>query len=159
MFVWETCGGRVFDADVRADKFMPMSGFSDAMSRGLGSPHESAWVSPPNLTLTEFLLARIAEDEAAAREVMADNFGDGPIGTGDDPWPSERAFAERYTVARVLAECEAKRRIVEEHSGITATDIDWSACSVCRDTSPCVTLRALALPYADHPDYREGWKP
>jgi hypothetical protein len=24
---------------------------------------------------------------------------------------------------------------------------------------PCQTLRLLALPYADHPDYRPEWKP
>jgi hypothetical protein len=60
--------------------------------------------------------------------------------TGDG---SVSAFNER----------EAKRRIVALHSG----DEDWR----CQDDwveHNCPTLRALAIAYADHPDYREEWR-
>jgi hypothetical protein len=30
---------------------------------------------------------------------------------------------------------------------------------VCQDSCGWDTLRLLALPYADHPDFREEWRP
>jgi hypothetical protein len=48
----------------------------------------------------------------------------------------------RWDPARVLAECAAKRRIVEMYAG--------------QHGQPYV-LHFLALPYADHPDYRQEW--
>lgn len=104
------------------------------------------------LTLTEFLLARIAEDERDA-----------------DSWRRTEAFLAYPTVEgdflidpkpwlRVLAECEAKRRIVELHHRVKPLFGGWS-CGICLDNGgvDCRTLRALALPYADHPDYRDEW--
>jgi hypothetical protein len=96
------------------------------------------------MTLTEFLLARIAEDERVARE---EDFS-GPIA---DEWP--------WDISRALAECETKRRIVESlgshlrnaerypdaYPGMVAL-ADWH-------------VRVLATVYADHPDYREDWRP
>lgn len=118
------------------------------------------------LTLTAFLLERIAEDTAVARLAQGDAPDrNAPIGTGDDPWPSHRAFAERVTPARVLAECGAKRRIVERVDVLTGgektylqrlkhTDVEDAGYVIARDI-----LIALALPYADHPDYDERWRP
>ena len=74
---------------------------------------------------------------------------------------------------RVLAECEAKRRIVGIHELDPIEVYSWGTtgggCGLCDhscetggDTwghDPCETLKALALPYADHPDYRQEWKP
>ena len=53
--------------------------------------------------------------------------------------------------ARVLAEVEAKRRIVNRHSA--CDDVSYG------DPSTCPDLRDLALPYAGHPDYDERWRP
>lgn len=79
------------------------------------------------------------------------------------------AWTSRF---RVLAECAAKRQIVELHQP------DDDKCSVCSheidyasdgyggeyyenrrtgDDWPCATLRAIAAVYSDHPDYREDW--
>jgi hypothetical protein len=104
-------------------------------------------------TLTDFLLERIAEDEAGAQREqivipggMRDEKGEWPT------VPGER----RPGSARALAECEAKRRIV-------AFFQQWE------DVGPetplvhgvlvaeGVVLPALALPYAAHPDYRPEW--
>ena len=55
----------------------------------------------------------------------------------------------------MLAECVAKRRIVEfasEFSGETRYETG-------RRFALDETLRLLALPYSDHPDDREEWKP
>lgn len=49
----------------------------------------------------------------------------------------------RHDPARVLAECRAKRRLVEELGAFRRG----------------AALRLLAMPYADHPDYRQEWKP
>ena len=46
---------------------------------------------------------------------------------------------------RVIAECRAKRQVVEA----VAAD----------DATRELVLRSLAVVYADHPDYREEWRP
>ena len=59
--------------------------------------------------------------------------------------------------ARVLAECDTKRRIIELHAPVhRRTDIGCLTCSDLRD--PCETLRLLALPYVARPGYREEWR-
>ena len=96
------------------------------------------------MTLIDFLLARIAEDEHSAECVRE-----------DEP-PAERdasgvIYGDRATYAvagmssgRWRAECEAKRRTLEV-----------ARLFGCEKA----VARYLALPYADHPDYREEWKP
>jgi hypothetical protein len=73
----------------------------------------------------------------------------------------------RWDPARVLAECEAKRRIVSLHT--TEPRVIWREEVVDGDPDPRLvphvesapnpTLRLLALPYTDHPDYDETWRP
>jgi len=147
------------------------------------------------MTLTEFLLARIAEDEEVAQTLEgAAWLVDGehafqltsghkypsyrhPSGasivpdesyTGQPGLPDGKRWARmvtcahehrirgrdrnhcplthvtRHDPARVLAECEAKRLLVE-----------WLAMEPREDQA----LAFLALPYADHPDYDEAWRP
>lgn len=119
------------------------------------------------MSLTEFLLARIAEDEARAPLVDQCPYNLGDI-TEEEDWAGVH-----WTSARVLAECEAKRRIVAEHAPFERPYYDRAAsefrtgtagCGRCisddRDVVdwPCATMRALAAVYADHPDYREEWR-
>lgn len=61
-----------------------------------------------------------------------------------------------------LAETAAKARIIEEHASHGGYG---TACQTCarwddlgHDPWPCATLRLLALPYADHPDYDAAWR-
>ena len=97
------------------------------------------------MTLTEFVLARIADDEA-----MASPF------------------------SRWAAESKAKRLIGLLHSDNGESQgymPDGSygdhphACLTCGTFGeyavpwPCPTLQLLALPYAGHADYRDEWKP
>jgi hypothetical protein len=117
------------------------------------------------MTLTDFLLARIAEDEDDAR---SPHWRDCGIEDGDP------------IRTRWLAECEAKRRIVEAYlEERTRRDIYQSdeARSVEDDGSDLmgqaqarrssaartrgleIAVESLALPYADHPDYDEAWRP
>lgn len=111
------------------------------------------------MTLAEFLLARIAEDEAVARRGYG--IRDGLATVDFDEYGDVLVIGTE----RVLAECEAKRRIVELH------DSFYGVCQACIGSPPrvgdvvkpalwpCTTLRLLALPFADHPDYREEWRP
>lgn len=87
--------------------------------------------------------------------------------------------------ARVLADIDAKKRILEQHKPVTFTNItlgivDATVCWVChshmdyphdgedhddwefplvQDRYPCLTVRLLALPYADRPGFQESWRP
>lgn len=91
--------------------------------------------------IIEFLEARIAEDEAAADGL--DESGPG--------YPSVRTLeASPFTAARLLAECAAKRRILENVPLVT--DIP----SQMGGTSEYV-LMCLASVYSWHPEYQEGW--
>ena len=111
-------------------------------------------------TLTEFLLARIAEDESEQTQPE-----------GYRTWHRADCAAvesEFYRAcdcglpARVLAECKAKRRIVDEHYSSDPHDTGDAAhdqCVLCGEAFPCLTLRLLALPHADHSDYGEAWRP
>lgn len=119
------------------------------------------------MTLTEFLLARIAEDEAAAREQTATTQSGIAL-----EWERDVDYGERYLTidpARVLAECEAKRRIMEAlidaEAAVATYDTDdpnnppsywqeWGNLHALR-----LAAELLALPYADHPDFDPGWKP
>lgn len=125
------------------------------------------------MTIAEFLLARIAEDEHAAQRAL-----DQPLGYRwrTLSWLTEanREHGQRHDPARVLAECEAKRRIVELHWPDLSGPGTWvqppfGYCPTCgedyceadgtavRPEAPCPTLRLLALPYADHPDFDATW--
>lgn len=130
------------------------------------------------LTLSDFLLARIAEDEAVARaaslgrwEIQRDYEGRPYVAAdkqaiidasgefcGDlflDASEEDLAHVIGHDPTRVLAECEAKRRIVTElRAGDPGNRWAKEAWRQAEDD----VLHLLALPYADHPDYDKGWK-
>lgn len=129
--------------------------------------------------IVEFLEARIAEDNEAAKEAT----NDGHRWLVDEEtislWPADdddrmyghitfprKAHARHASIhdpIRVLREVAAKRTILVEHAD------DEGQCARCLDSDgitylgaytapwPCPTLRALAAVYSDHPDYRPDW--
>lgn len=110
-------------------------------------------------TLTEFLLARITDDEAvatAAREEWENDRDEWRLGCTEET----AAHIARWDVPRVLAECEAKRRIASLFATTLADEMDaavgkWNE-AAWKGTQ---AIRTLALPYADHPDYQDEWRP
>ena len=129
------------------------------------------------MTITEFLQARVAEDEEQARR---------SVGPMSDDWRIVESWREGVA-ARVLAECEAKRAIIKWHESwpvlveqppvfetadgadpmSMAMRMSWQMAWLTTKeyvarfgTEPPSTpiLRSLAAVYADHPDYREEWK-
>lgn len=125
--------------------------------------------------LTDFLLARYAEDYEVAYGAAPSPWKEGAWdGTSDGPrevldahggvagrcyYGGTYGHVLRFDPTRVLADIEAKRRIVEElaipyiaeRRRLMNGQPSWG------DEHPEL-LRWLALPYADHPDYREEWK-
>lgn len=102
------------------------------------------------MTITEFLLARIAEDEADANRGRSH--------------PDPTTFArDNYGYlwvqpARVLAECEAKRRILDDWEALTEEN-DGSERDRAMIDNLNDVMEYLAAVYADHPDYRDEWRP
>ena len=127
--------------------------------------------------LTDFLRARLDEDEAGVRALTVPH--EWHTGPGGDPdwtdeelvcmWPPEfhtpyeqdkhwrgitisgpelAAHSARHDPARVLREVEAKRRLLDDTWGGPDHEEMWEH-----------HVRLLALPYAQHPDYRPEWAP
>lgn len=109
--------------------------------------------------LTEWLLACIAEDEAVARHKGADAMAGHRWKHAPENVYQEIQSEVLDNCRHVLAECEAKRRIVGLHPHELESDDSVRQCSTCRRPGLCGTVRALALPYAGRPGYREEWRP
>lgn len=129
--------------------------------------------------LTAFLLARLEEDEQGAVAIFRDHTWSAYREGGDDGWAVEGAHSgdpscivgdeamanhiARHDPARVLADVAAKRKLVEFWSlayrnpkdAARFSGADWDRVR----GGGQWTLKLLALPYADHPDYHENWKP
>jgi hypothetical protein len=149
---------------------------------------DDRWESEGMSDIVEFLLARIAEDEAVARAASpgpwlyttVGSVGGGTlydhsrtIGSLIYEQPGEhdgrivRPLLEheadvngrhiaRHDPARILAECEAKRRIVEAWADPFG---QWNAPQAdAARAQKDYTLRLLALPYADHSDFDPAWR-
>jgi hypothetical protein len=151
--------------------------------------------------LATWLLDRIAEDEAVAREAQGRS-AYGYIDTafeeavdlalGEGAREVALAHIARHDPARVLAECKSKRRIVEEHTRSIVRTVkpdapsmpelkytsrgveiwrpalrEWHSLTQDEHNAileaytdpapPPLTLRLLALPYADQDGYDPSW--
>ena len=121
------------------------------------------------MDLKTFLLARIAEDEELARAAIepqemhpygdvrmpamaVSEWPDAVRGYLGGPWGEHAA---NTNPARVLAECAAKRAIVERWDDPAFSDQGAYDAGYTRAIDDAV--RALATPYADHPDYQPEW--
>ena len=110
------------------------------------------------MTLADFLMERIAEDEAEQfpYQCPCDLTVDGLHSSSCPEW--------------VFAQCEAKRRVVESmEGGLSMADRVrgaswWGRRRMSRHTvgvslAADVVLRELAVPYAGHADYQNEWRP
>jgi hypothetical protein len=106
------------------------------------------------VTLTEFLLARIAEDEWVAEGARRTSGGEWLPVWLDTPFDARMDdHIARHDPARVLAECEAKRRIVERCTPLSDMQVRRQTRALATDV-----LCALASVYADHPEFQEEWR-
>lgn len=143
------------------------------------------------MTLEEFLRERIVEDEAVARAVeektrrpgqgLPDYYEHATTSAAEIIWDIDYGQGGyTITAARVLAECEAKRRIIDRETAAwkmpldgSAPDIAWSFLPTSEEAAEQMayleayatrvtdtpTLRDLAVVYQDHPDHQEEWRP
>ena len=134
------------------------------------------------MKIEEFLLERIAEDEVAATaagNLQFWRYDNEPLGWSLENDGGERILtvdsrtiavgnywnhAARHLPARVLAECAAKRHLIElHHTAVQQVEMAGPGPAAPILTAVAgtyaATLRVLASTYADHPDYREEWKP
>jgi hypothetical protein len=114
------------------------------------------------MDLAEWLLGQIGDDEErldrlASDEIFLDDLVDAP--------------APAIDVGFLLADCDAKRRIVFEHRPVNLA-LSYPLCSTCLDhvatddegawaigkAWPCQTLRLTALPYAGRDGYLDEWR-
>lgn len=115
------------------------------------------------MLLTAFVLDRLAEDTKAAAAASGD-LGREWTGDGGNVYSGHPTMVvadcldaapashiARHDPARVMADIEAKRRIVEAYLYL-ANDADM------RVHAWTFAIRCLALPYAAHPDYRPEWE-
>lgn len=111
--------------------------------------------------LVEFFRARLDEDErlAQAGRVEGDLFIDFKPANGEEKHPGEAALLAHignWDPIRVLAEVEAKRRIVDLYSKVARyDDVDASYEQACLGLGEAVRLLATAC--AEHPDYDPMW--
>jgi len=122
------------------------------------------------MTITEFLEARVSEDEALAALVVQDaedrNLATWEVDAlevgGSLPGPQMTA---RFSPARVLAECAAKRAIImsyrscigaEERTDIAKEfGVKLTVSGMVKGLE--LAIKFLTTTYRDHADYREDW--
>jgi hypothetical protein len=110
--------------------------------------------------LVEFLKARLGEDQEDAER----GYLKAPEIPDYDGWNNSTTVGLTPAVTvRVLAEVDAKRRIIEEivpaMNGMDdRIDSEWGVGTMDPSEYESVALlRLLALPYAAHPDFRAEW--
>lgn len=121
--------------------------------------------------LVTWLRAWLDEDERVARSLG--DLADSTVRNGIESTAGRGVldYLDHFAAPRMLAEVEAKRRILDGH--VPTDDRAPERGEVCRTCHedlcdgwepdplghPCPTVRLLALPYADKPGYREEWRP
>lgn len=110
--------------------------------------------------LVEFLRARLDEDGRIAKDASVHVIESGTREESLFEAETNKSTVLVVNPSRVLAEVEAKRRIV---ATFAALDTHPNRLVYAFMQQQWVALRAvmaaLALPYADHPDYLAKWKP
>jgi len=101
------------------------------------------------VTITEFLEARIAEDEARASSGWAR--------LGDSRWETTEYGQDFLTPSAVLAECAAKRAIISNVGPYSCSQAHPQFDVYHPDGHLSPVIRALAAVFKDHADYQEDW--
>ncbi len=107
------------------------------------------------MTLVEFLKARLDEDEAAALAASQESWDD-QYGEFRSRGGETFAHVLRHDPARELRKVKGDRLIIAEIVDALEEPVTYENVTVL-DIVAEKMLRALALTYADHPDYRSEW--
>lgn len=124
-----------------------------------------------------FLRAQLDDDEALARQAFADHNAAGAewteiwsgavqLGEHEDLLLTNDSGVSRHIIrhdpGQVLAEVEAKRRIIAQYEAMKAdmevvTGTISEATAVARFAAYDTMLRVMTLPYQDRPGYDPAW--
>ncbi|NEW42743.1 hypothetical protein GV794_02050 [Nocardia cyriacigeorgica] len=119
------------------------------------------------MTIEEFIEARLAEDEGAARAADEDWHTDVVVGVDAEGTLGSAAYEHMvaHDPARALRQVAAMRAVVGRRAGEHRNDA--GICETCRSYDyrrdydpapwPCPTARAIASIWSDHPDYQQEW--
>ncbi|MCC2333851.1 DUF6221 family protein [Cellulomonas wangsupingiae] len=130
------------------------------------------------MELTDFLIARLEEDEDDARGRLAAHAGDGGPGSAD-PSSAAAASGGAGSPERVLAVCAAQRHVVDTYLALTAesaaavaaglpfvrektlaaAESTMASMQLVAGSAYDRVLRWFAEVHAEHPDYNEEWRP
>lgn len=113
------------------------------------------------MRIVEFILDRIAEEEALAERAL-DHMP--PVGLSDgEPLEAVSPIAEfvgHWNPWRVLSMCVLRRHVVMLHRPLLDQS-DRMRCSTCHDPGsdswPCASMAILANEWVEHPDFRPEW--
>lgn len=141
-----------------------------ALAAALGRHKFAEWQA----SATQLECVFLAEPTTGAAYLVATAGGE------DDEDQARAVHIARHDPARVFREVEAKRKLMAQHEpylldqyraklypGVVAqcdgcSDMCHSETGLRCDEPdavwPCDTAKILALPYADHPDYRPEWR-
>ena len=104
-----------------------------------------------------WLRAQLDDDERVARDFVGACWH---VEYCDDLGP---AFHARWDPARVLAEIEAKRRILDDYDIVVSAirrvdDVEGNQLLYARRDARMSDIRWLAQPYADRPGFPQEWQ-
>ena len=99
-------------------------------------------------TLTEFLLARIADD---GRDMV--------VTASRRPFDGEARWTDERLAKGMIVEAHEGWHVCPNLDGRGYTDHHDGSNAYDPDGELCPTLLILAAIYADHPDYDEEWRP
>jgi hypothetical protein len=127
------------------------------------------------MSITEFLAARLDEEEAVARAALEEGgaYDDTEIPwagrAGDDSHSREHNYGASWVelrVARILADIAAKRALIADLATFdrvatekASSDPATSLTARGIERGIMHALRTLVQPFTDHPDFDESWKP
>lgn len=110
-----------------------------------------------SVTIFEFMLARIAEDEGTARVHKG-------LFELDPPLPDD-LLKNLVPPEKIRVEAAAKRSILRLHADQVTTVVAKHQgeprlrCRSCNEPMPCRTLLAMVSVHIDHPDFDFDWLP
>ncbi|MFD9249531.1 DUF6221 family protein [Streptomyces bottropensis] len=84
---------------------------------------------------------------------VANRHDENPLGA------QQAAFIVRHDPDRVLTDIRAKRQLVDKYAEVADNDVNDVEYAHGYANALGEAVRLLALPYADHPNYRQEWRP
>jgi hypothetical protein len=139
------CGHRVTGMDDLVTWYLAQLDEDERVAKAASVLSKPPWSSRITRDPDGYVSGRIVDDRGYTVVHVEDQ----------TPGSEEAEHIARWDPARVLAEVDAKRQLLDwlDRADDKATDCDYF------NVNPDEAVRLLALPYADRPGYREEWRP